>query len=75
MNELKELLNSVEDTYDDFVLGVCHYVRMKPERLEKVLNYIKSNPEALSSDIILFISMQSDFMEDASYDMSFMSVG
>ena len=66
MNELKELLNSVEDTYDDFVMGVCHYARKNPERLENVLNFIKSNPEASSSDIVHFISIQSDFMEDAS---------
>ena len=71
MNELKELLVNINDSYPDFVDAVVHYAKKKESRLEVVLNYLKNNTGADSSDVLLFISNQPDFMEDAAY----MSVG
>ena len=67
MNELAKLLNSVEDSYYDFVSGILHYAEKKESRQKELLNYLKNNPEATSSDIILFVSNQPDFSEDAAY--------
>ena len=67
MNELSALLNRVEDSYFDFVSAMLHYAEKKPARLEALLHYIKTNPEAKSSDIIRFVSDQPDFYEDAAY--------
>ena len=67
MEELVCLLNRVDDSYFDFVLAMIHYAEKKPDRLRRVLDYIKNNPNALSSDIIKFVSEQEDFYEDAAY--------
>lgn len=52
MEELKELLLNVEDTYDDFVDGVCRSVKGHEDGIAEMIRFIKSNSEALSSDII-----------------------
>ena len=67
MEELVCLLNRVDDSYFDFVSAMIHYAEKKPDRLRRVLDYIKNNPNALSSDIIKFVSEQEDFYEDAAY--------
>ena len=67
MEELVCLLNRVDDSYFDFVSAMIHYAEKKPDRLRRVLDYIKSNPNALSSDIIKFVYEQEDFYEDAAY--------
>lgn len=65
MEELKILLNGISDSYFDFISAMIHYAEKKPERLEKLIKYIKENPTAKSSDIIRFVSEQADFYEDA----------
>ena len=67
MEELVCLLNRVDDSYFDFVSAMIHYAEKNPDRLRRVLDYIKNNPNALSSDIIKFVSEQEDFYEDAAY--------
>ena len=67
MEELVCLLNRVDDSYFDFVSAMIHYAEKKPDRLRRVLDYIKNNPNALSSDFIKFVSEQEDFYEDAAY--------
>jgi len=67
MEELVCLLNRVDDSYFDFVSAMIHYAEKKPDRLRRVLDYIKNNPNDLSSDIIKFVSEQEDFYEDAAY--------
>lgn len=67
MEELVCLLNRVDDSYFDFVSAMIHFAEKKPDRLRRVLDYIKNNPNALSSDIIKFVSEQEDFYEDAAY--------
>ena len=58
MDELKVLLNQVEDTYYDFVVAVLQYAKKKQSRTEVVVEYIKKNPKANTSDILEFISDQ-----------------
>ncbi len=58
-------LERVSDSYPSFVFAVLHYVRKKPERLEKVTGFIDNNPGAESSDILYFVSVQLDFYEDS----------
>lgn len=67
MKELIILLTSIEDSYSDFVFAMQNYAKKKPLRLEVLVNYIKNNPQANSSDVIKFVSEQPDFFEDASY--------
>ena len=67
MDELMLLLNNIDDAYFDFVSAIAHYAEKKPSRLKKVLAFLKSNPDAKSSDIIKFVSEQKDFFEDAAY--------
>ena len=59
------MLNDVPHSYYDFVRGITAYCRKKPQRLEKVMEYMKGHPEASTSDIIEFVSGQEDFFENA----------
>ncbi len=65
MSELTGLLNSIEDTYSDFVLAMLKYAEKKPDRAEALITHIKSNPGIRSSDLVRFVSDQPDFFEDA----------
>lgn len=60
-------LYNVKRSYPEFVDTVACYAWKKPERLKAVQGYLTDNPNANSSDVLGFISMQSDFMEDAVY--------
>ena len=55
MDELRELLLNVEDTYEDFVGGVCCSVKGHEDGIAEMVRFIKSNPETLSSDIIEYL--------------------
>lgn len=52
MDELKELLKNVKDSYYDFVMGMLGEAKNHPERADKIINHIKENPEADTSEII-----------------------
>lgn len=67
MAELKKKLSEVKDTYEDFQAAMIRYAAKKPERYERVVDYLRKNPDALSSDVLWFVSNQEDFMEDAAY--------
>jgi hypothetical protein len=67
MEELKTLLNNVEDSYFDFVSAMLHYAEKKESRQNALLHYLHTHPNALSSEIIKFVSLQDDFAEDAAY--------
>jgi len=58
-------LNSVKDAYYGFIVAVLTYVKKKPSRLEAVETFMNDIPDALTSDILGFISEQDDFFEDA----------
>lgn len=64
MDELINRLNEVSDSYFGFVAGISTYAKKKPERMKNIMNYMNDNPQALSSDIIRFVSLQPDFHED-----------
>ena len=67
MKELTELLNNIDGSYSDFVNAIVHYTAKNDSRLERVLGFIKDNPNANSSDVVRFVSEQPDFAEDAAY--------
>ena len=48
-------------------IAVMTYVKKKNDRLETVVSFMNENPEALSSDILKFISDRDDFYEDSAY--------
>lgn len=63
MEELYNKLNAVPDSYFAFVMGIITYVKQKPERLPKVLDFINSSENLMSSDIVEFVVKQPDFHE------------
>lgn len=67
MEELMFLLNEIDDSYVDFVYGILNYAEKKSSRKESLINFLKANPKAKSSDVVLFVSKQKDFIEDAAY--------
>lgn len=69
MEEFTIMLNNIEDSYYGFVAAVLTYVKKKQTRFDKVRAFIEKHPEALSSDILAFISAQDDFYEDATYSI------
>ena len=68
MEELTMMLNNVEDSYIDFTEAVLLYVKKKQSRFDTVKAFMDEHPEALSSDILWFISNQPDFFEDGIYN-------
>lgn len=70
MEEFKIKLLNVPDSYYGFMCGVLTYVNNKKSRLKVVGDYIDSHPEALTSDILEFISDQDDFFEDTIYEQA-----
>ena len=67
MEELRIRLDNIADTYYGFVAGVLTYAKKSQERLAVVNRFLDENPDALSSDVLSFISKQDDFFEDAAY--------
>ncbi len=55
MEELLNVLNTVSDKYDDFIKGMCSILKNDEENRQKVINYIKKNPEKKSDDIIEYL--------------------
>lgn len=67
MEEFVTRLNNVDDSYYGFIVAVLTYVKKKSSRFDAVKAFMDNNPEALSADILGFISAQDDFFEDAAY--------
>ena len=65
MELLIQKLNSIPNSYYEFVDSVVGYVKTKESRLALVTDYINNNESATPSDIIRFISFQPDFFEDS----------
>lgn len=55
MDELKELLDNVSDTYDDFVGCVLCAVKHDDEDMQKVKEFIKEDPTRKSDDILEYL--------------------
>ena len=64
MEEFTIRLNNIKDSYYGFVVAVINYVKGNRSRYDVVRTYMDDNPEALSSDILEFISGQKDFYDD-----------
>ncbi|MCR4694728.1 MAG: hypothetical protein K5773_05365 [Pseudobutyrivibrio sp.] len=67
MEELTALLINVSDSYFDFVSAMVHYAEKKESRRDALLDFLKSNPNCRSSDVVKFVSERPDFFEDAAY--------
>lgn len=52
MDELKQLLLQVSDSYSDFVYGVMAEARDYLSRRDDIIQFIKEHPEATTSDIL-----------------------
>lgn len=63
LEELKTALNSISDKYSDFVNGICNLLEYDEEYQEKVIEYIKSNPDVKSGDVILFLKPYCENLE------------
>lgn len=61
MKELIQLLSEISDAYDDFIWGVINYAKKDTSHIEILNNYMKSNANLTSSDVIAFIMSQPDF--------------
>ena len=55
MNELKDLLLSVKDSYNDFVLAMLDEAEKSDYRRDELLKYLRSDKSTLSSDVIKFV--------------------
>lgn len=55
MDELKELLENVSDSYDDFVGCVLCAVKHDDEDMQKVKEFIKEDPTRKSDDILEYL--------------------
>lgn len=63
MEELYNRLIAFPGSYFAFVMAVLTYAKTKPERLKKVMDYLKSSDNLNTSDVIHFLSIQPDFHE------------
>ena len=63
MEELREKLIAIPDSYEGFVLGILNYAEKKTSRLRAVLQFIGENEGVSSSDVVKFVMEQLDFHE------------
>ena len=64
MEELVKKLNAIPNSYFGFVAGIVTYTKKKPERLQKVMNFIDASDNLTPSDVVKFVMSQPDFHED-----------
>ena len=55
MDELKELLENVSDSYDDFVGCVLCAVKHDDEDMQKVKEFIQEDPTRTSADSLEYL--------------------
>ena len=55
LNEIKELLIQIHDSYYDFVEGVMMLARKSKHRQIDLLDYLKNHPDASSSDVLEYL--------------------
>ena len=53
--ELEELLRNVNGSYWDFVVGIPLIIKKIDDGEQKVIEFIKENPDAGTSEIIRFV--------------------
>lgn len=55
MDELRKLLTSVPDSYEDFVGAMLTYLKNDEENCEKMIAYIMDNPDKKTDDILEYM--------------------
>lgn len=55
MEELNQLLLDVPDSYFDFVIGMMAYARNNSDRLDEIVEYLKSHKDVTTSDFLEWI--------------------
>ncbi len=65
IQELKTRLLHIEDAYHSFVVGIMVYAEKKQSRVDAIAHFLDEHPDALTSDVVGFVSDQPDFYEDA----------
>lgn len=53
--ELTEILENVPRSYDDFVSGMRSILKDDEENTQKVVAFIRNNPEKNSSDVLEYL--------------------
>lgn len=69
--DLKHLykdLTSISDSYTDFVYGILDYASYKESRIKMIASFIESHNNITTSDLIEFVALQPDFMDDSLYE-------
>lgn len=61
MSELKDLLEKTSDSYEDYVIGILCQSRHNDKIEKEIINFLKGNPDATSSQVLEF---SSDFLFD-----------
>lgn len=55
MNELKVMLEGIQDSYYDFISYMLHFASKDEKNLSALKNYISAHENALTSDVIEFV--------------------
>lgn len=55
IDELKKLLESLNDSYDDFVRGLLHSAKKSESIRDKIILYIKDSENVTTSDVIDYL--------------------
>ena len=64
VEQLIQKINSMPNSYYEFVDSVIDYARVKESHLDLLVEYLDNNKSATPSDIIKLISYQPDFFDD-----------
>lgn len=64
MEQLINKLNSLPNTYYEFVDSVTNYAKSKPEHFVLLKDYLDHNPSATVTDVLRLISTRPDFFDD-----------
>ena len=58
MEELINKLNAIPNSYFGFVAGIVTYAKRKPERLQKVMDFLNLSDNLTPSDVVKFVMSQ-----------------
>ncbi|MBQ7077916.1 MAG: hypothetical protein IJM91_07275 [Lachnospiraceae bacterium] len=65
MNELKEMLIAVSDSYFDFVIAVLDYAKQEKDNCNAMADYIFNHPDAQTSDILEYMIGRDNYFDYA----------
>ena len=64
MEQLIQRLNLMPNSYYEFVDSMVDYAKSKESHFRLLMDFLDKNETATPSDVIKFISFQSDFFDD-----------